>query len=80
MRNYVFKMQMKIDSTDSNSGRIISNDWYFIITKGEFTKKSNNFSRRYFVNKISQNVKEKWIQLMEEIDKPIIIVEEVKEI
>lgn len=34
---------MKIDSTDSNSGRIISNDWYFIITKGEFTKSSNNF-------------------------------------
>lgn len=31
-------------------------------------------------NKISQNVKEKWTQLMEEKDKPIMIVEEVKEI
>ena len=39
----MFKMQMKIENTDSNSGRIISNDWYFIITNGEFTKSSNNF-------------------------------------
>ena len=39
----MFKAQMKIEDTDFNSGRITSNDWYFIITKGEFTKSSNNF-------------------------------------